>query len=558
MMAKRNVPLGLAIAAVAWLGTLPAFAKPPAHLVPFPEDQAESRPAKAKTAKPRPPKSNFRPRFRVPVVKRAEHTEPTAPAKSEGIQQTSHEEPAGAPASGATQSAEPVPAELAPGEPAPMPSPDVEDSAAPDATAEPLPVEPAEGETLELIPAESPPEVEPATGRAALNEAYALSKTGESIADYTRIVHLCRRAKALGLNQKYEDYSHRLLGWAFNRRGEARSKAGQHAEALSDFERAVAASGAWRAIHNRGVGYAAVGRLKEAMADLNRAIGLNPRYSHAYYNRGELRYKFKDYPAAVKDYAMAIKLGASDAAVYVSRGHAYYRMERFGDALRDYGEAIKRDSQNASAYINRGDTYSDVGKYGLAAKDYRSAVKVAPNNGRAYQAAAWLMATCPDAHYRDEELAIEAASRAIDLSGPTFRNLSTLAAAQASAGMFDEAQQSQERAITAAAKKDAVTAEKMMSLYRREIAYRDRPFTAFTTPEEIEDKQVRQATALEPARRDTNRQRQAQPRPHPQAQRAWFQEPPANPGRMRRPPPRTGVPPGRPPRSRLFAPRGRI
>jgi tetratricopeptide (TPR) repeat protein len=350
------------------------------------------------------------------------------------------------------------------------------------------------------------------------------------------------------------------MGWAFNRRGEAKSKAGQNVEALDDFEAAVSAGGAWRAIHNRGVGYAAVGRLKEAMADLNRAIQLNPRYPHAYFNRGELRYKAKDYEGAAQDYSLAIKLGARESAVYTSRGHAFYRMERFGEALRDYGEAIQLDPENAAALVNRGDTYSDVGKYGEAAKDYRAAVRVAPKNGRAFQAAAWLMATCPDTHYRDDKLAIDAASRAIELAGPSFRNLSTLAAAQASAGLFKEAQETQEQAIAAASKEDAVTAEKMMGLYRREIAFRDRPFTAYTTPEEMKDPQVRQATAIEPlGPRGAPRPGQpaAQPSPQPSGQRAWYQAP----AQQQRPAPQQAPIRGRSegqPKARLFGPRGKI
>jgi tetratricopeptide (TPR) repeat protein len=180
--------------------------------------------------------------------------------------------------------------------------------------------------------------------------------------------------------------------------------------------------------------------MDEAAADFDRTIQLNPRYTNAYYNRAELRYRNEDYQGAIEDYSQAIKLGPPDAAMYNGRGHAFYRMERFGDALRDYGESIKLDPSNPDPLINRGDTYADLGQYGEAAADYRAAVKVDPENARAFQAAAWLMATCSDPQYRDEALAIDAAKRAIELEGETFRNLSTLAAAQASANQFKQAE----------------------------------------------------------------------------------------------------------------------
>ncbi|MEX0977782.1 MAG: tetratricopeptide repeat protein, partial [Pirellulales bacterium] len=486
------------------------------HLVPFPEDAADEQAAQTKPAKPQPPQSDFRPRFKTPPVKQAQHLEPVV------------EKPAtGAHASDEAEDADPQ----APKEGAAIPS-----------------------TTLQ--------------GREALDEAYAKSKTAESESDYTEVIELCRRAQSGGVNKTYEEYANRLLGWAYNRRGEALAKEGKNADALADFEAAVAAGGAWRAIHNRGVGYAGVGRHKDAMADFDRAIELNPRFAQAYFNRGELRYKLLDDQGAISDYTLAVKVGPPDAPMYSSRGHAFYRMKRFGDALRDYGMAISLDPQNAAALVNRGDTYSDLGQYGEAAKDYRAAVRVAPSDGRAFQAAAWLMATCPDAHYRDDKLAVDAAKRAIELDGTTYRNLSTLAAAQASAGLFGEAQKTQEQAIAAAAKEDVLTAEKMMALYQREIAFRDRPLTAFKTPEEMTDNEVRQAAANAPI--DPNAA-------GPPGRRTWFQSPPSGPrgtpqggtmGAPRRLPPPSQVPgqmpgqrPGQieqPPKARLFSPRGRI
>ena len=87
------------------------------------------------------------------------------------------------------------------------------------------------------------------------------------------------------------------------------------------------AGGTWRAIHNRGVSYAALGRVSEAMSDLARAIELNPQYPNAYFNRAELKYKQGDYPGAVADYTIALKLGPADSAILNGRGHALYRRD---------------------------------------------------------------------------------------------------------------------------------------------------------------------------------------------------------------------------------------
>lgn len=449
-------------------------------LVPFPEDEPQApvervaKPAANTKVAESAPTGRFQPRFRPPGVKQAQHTEPVKPNDS-AVKQVQHVEPVAS----AAKSAEP--AEPSAGEdiaPAKLnPSDDVK------------PLAESGVETTAELPAG-----EATTGRAVVDQAFANSKTAATDVEFSEVIDLCRGGLRSELSKGYEDYARRLMGWAYNRRGEERAKEGRDKEALADFEAAVEAGGSWRAIHNRGVSYAAVGRYQQAMVDFDKAIELNGRYPNAYYNRGELKYQQGNLPGAVEDYTQALQLGPPDAAMFNSRGYAFYRLERFGDALHDYGEAIKLDPENVAALINRADTYSDLGQYGDAAKDYRAAVKIAPTLGRAYQSTAWFMATCPDTHYRNDKLAVDAARRAIELDGADYRNLSTLAAAQASAGLFDEAKATQEQAIAKAAQTEKVTAEKMMALYQRDVAYRESPRTAYDMPEDEQEKTILQAS----------------------------------------------------------------
>jgi hypothetical protein len=192
------------------------------------------------------------------------------------------------------------------------------------------------------------------------------------------------------------------------------------------------------------------------------------------------------------------------------------------------------------------------------------------------------MATCPDPQYRDTALAIDAAKRAIELEGETFRNLSTLAAAQASAGQFREAETTQERAIAIAPREQVLNGEKMIALYRREIAFRDRPITAYEAPEDADLDQVKQAAVNEKIGAFAGRAARAdyvEPAGSPPARGQQAQYvPPVKNGRYVDPaaPPESGwknllpkslmgepnpngakQPPG-PPKARLFGPKGRI
>jgi tetratricopeptide (TPR) repeat protein len=320
---------------------------------------------------------------------------------------------------------------------------------------------------------------DPATGATApgkplIEEAYAKSKQASTDTDYTEIIDLCGRAADAGLRTIHKQYAKQLTSWAYNRRGEARVAERRDKEALADFEAAAELNpDSWRAIHNRGVSYAALGRSTGALADFDRTIELHPKYANAYFNRGEVLATQGRFEEAIRDYQAAIDLGPADAAMFNSLGHAYYQSERIGDALREYGRALELEPGYAQALVNRGDAYKSVSRYGEAAADYRAAIEADPQMGRAYQAAAWLMATCPDRNYRNEQLAIEAAQKAVALDGPDSRNLETLAAAQASAALFDQAKETQEKAIALVPRDELVAAEKRMALYQRDLAYRE-------------------------------------------------------------------------------------
>ena len=319
-----------------------------------------------------------------------------------------------------------------------------------------------------------------------------------SESECTEAIDLCRQGIAVGLNKTHEEYARQLMSWLYNRRGEVRASGGDDKQALADFEAAIEANpNSWHAIHNRGVSYAMQGRVPDALAAFDRTIELNRGYANAYFNRAELLYQQRNYEAAIRDYTAAIKLSPEDAGMYNSRGHALYRVERFGEALGDYGEALRLDPKNAAVLINRGDVFTDLGRYSEAARDYQTAIAINPQQARGFKAAAWLMATCPDEHYRNEKLAIEAAKRAIELDGGgDYRDLETLAAAQASSGLFEEAKKTQEQAIAKAPRRDSGRREADVALRPRAGLSRT-PADRVRGAEEA-DSQVRQASGTSP------------------------------------------------------------
>lgn len=308
-----------------------------------------------------------------------------------------------------------------------------------------------------------------------IREAFLKTKSAATVEDFTLIVDACQEGIDSGPTAEGAAYARKLKGWAHNKRGEALVEAANEKEALKDFEAAVALDPLlWKAVQNRGVSKAAAGDLNGAMADFNRVIELNPDYANAWYNRAELKAGKGDFPGAIQDISHAVRIKPEDSGFYNRRGDFLFQLGRLREALSDYNRSVQLNPSDAVALVNRGDTYRRQGAYDQAANDYREAIRLNPEFGRAYFSAAWLMATCRDARYRNAEKAIEAANRAIELDGDKdYRYLDTLAAAYANAGQFDEAKQAALRAVSAAPEKYRSNVEQRLKVYERDQAYRE-------------------------------------------------------------------------------------
>ena len=92
--------------------------------------------------------------------------------------------------------------------------------------------------------------------------------------------------------------------------------------------------------------------------------------------------------------------------------------------------------------------------------------------------------TCPEREFRNEQLALEAAEKAVAIDGDgDYRYMETLAAAQAAAGKFDDAAKTQRRALDLAPPEAAARNQERLDLYRRKEAYRDVPRDEDTRPQ---------------------------------------------------------------------------
>ncbi len=197
---------------------------------------------------------------------------------------------------------------------------------------------------------------------------------------------LKQKDNPLGIHRRIQIWNKSgLCGAIYSNLGNAYDEAGEHAQAISCFTKAIELNPKNAdAYNNRGITYSKSGQLANALADLTKAIELNPKLAHAYYNRG-VDYERSGQPAnALADYTKAIELSPKYALAYCNRGNAYQESGQLANALADLTKAIELNPQDADTYNNRGITYSKSGQLANALADLTKAIELNPRLADAY------------------------------------------------------------------------------------------------------------------------------------------------------------------------------
>ncbi len=228
---------------------------------------------------------------------------------------------------------------------------------------------------------------------------------------------------------------------AYLNRGVARGENGEFTKSINDFTESIRLDPRFAPAYTyRGRAWSEKGEFDKAIRDTTEAIRIDPDFAPAFISRGIVWRKKGKLHKAIRDFTEAIQLDPAYASAYHNRGFAWRKMDLFDKAIRDYSESIRLDPKHASSYCHRGNAREKKGEFDNALKDYNDSIRLDPANAPAFSSLAWLYATCRDSKYRDGEKAVINGLTACELTEwKTDSHITTLAAAYAEAGDFDEA-----------------------------------------------------------------------------------------------------------------------
>jgi tetratricopeptide (TPR) repeat protein len=234
----------------------------------------------------------------------------------------------------------------------------------------------------------------------------------------------------------------------------------------------------WDAEYNLGTALLGKNQVDEAILHCERAVRMRPTDPDALVSLGDAVLQKGRTDEAIAHYQKAMMLHPDHFLARYSLGHALLEKGELDSAIQVCRSALLLRPSDADCQTTLAIALEEKGDPAEAIQHYQKALELAPKSIPTLTNLAWLLATSPDATFRNGPKAFELAKQADRLVGGTNTLvLRTLAAAYAENGEFANAIRTAQSAMQLARMhgEDSLTTDlvQQIALYRLGMPYRD-------------------------------------------------------------------------------------
>jgi tetratricopeptide (TPR) repeat protein len=259
-------------------------------------------------------------------------------------------------------------------------------------------------------------------------------------------------------------------------RAQLHNQQGKRDEAIEDLTKAYAKDiGNIAILLMRSSLYLEKGDKSKALADADECLRLRPTSPDATRYRALLLADMDRLAEAVSSLEKLIELDPKEnIQSVVTLAQLYVTKKQSAKALAIYDKYLEKEPENGELYRGRGDAHLNLGKQAEAVADYEKAYKLMPKDSGLLNNFAWVLATSTDDKLRNGKRAVELATQACEITEYKAPHiLSTLAAAYAETGDFENAKKWSAKAVEVGMKDQDAELKKELESYQQNKPWRE-------------------------------------------------------------------------------------